>query len=363
MSKATNGLHVDQVYTTLELIGGRDALVGAEGRKPDLLVHGGMRVAKSSRFDGLVFMTSDLTLEGNLTVLQNSYLANVFADNITTDKLTIDELCLGDIKANIVTANVVNTGSFTTDDLTVTNACVTDALQVDDVQSKSGNAITMADISINTIDAQTVNTTMLCAGTTKVTGDLTVDGDIFGNLVHVIGNCIQSPDASARVCVADGARVDVDGLTTFNGDVCITGGLQTDSFESKTGGNITVTSDVDIDAAQTLYVSTISGHSPITFTDSIVVPAITVAGPVIGGFQALAALDAGATLPGNATVCFLEDMGGVTGNFALEPPLTMAAGQVLHVYNNTAFDTTGNVITTAGSGATLVCNGSIWAQL
>ena len=116
---ATFGNHIDKRYTSLELIGGKYCDIGNNNTRPDLIVHGGAHIGATSCFDALVYIKQDLTIEGNITVLQNTYLSNIYSaetitDAVITDHVITDNIivpltssCL-DIQGNVCVSGTLN---------------------------------------------------------------------------------------------------------------------------------------------------------------------------------------------------------------------------------------------------------------
>ncbi len=94
---ATFGLHIDKRFTSLELIGGRYCDIGNDNIRPDLTVFGGAHIGGASVFDSLVFVKQDLTVEGNLTIIQNTYLTHIYATNIVSELVIADIVETGNI--------------------------------------------------------------------------------------------------------------------------------------------------------------------------------------------------------------------------------------------------------------------------
>ncbi len=90
MKKASQSLHIDQVFSTLELLGGKACMLGNPAFKPDLLVAGGIRVGKTSIFEDMIVAAKDMTIEGNLTVLNNTVVGDFYAQNIVADSITVN---------------------------------------------------------------------------------------------------------------------------------------------------------------------------------------------------------------------------------------------------------------------------------
>ena len=72
-ARASSSQHVTQLFTTLELNGGRNA----DNNPPDLLVRGGAVINKDLVAHGSIVSGGDVTMEGNLTVINETLLTNV----------------------------------------------------------------------------------------------------------------------------------------------------------------------------------------------------------------------------------------------------------------------------------------------
>lgn len=162
---ATRDFHVDKRHTALELIGGYDCYPDMPARRPDLTVQGGMRILKTACLEGdLTLIKGDATIEGNLTVLQTSYLANVFAEKITADAICVDDLSVGNLDAVCITTDkiVANTATFVDTTTANLNAmCIT-------TDKISGNTATFVDITTANLTAMLVTTEELVAANADI---------------------------------------------------------------------------------------------------------------------------------------------------------------------------------------------------
>jgi hypothetical protein len=164
-NNASKGLEIDAKFTALELIGSRDAYPDNPLRRPDLLVHGGMRVKQTSCFEGdLTLIKRDLAVEGNTTVVGSLYLANVYADAVTADMM-----CIQTLKADVTLINSGNVVNLTTNEANITNLNVTtgniEHLDVTSITS-TGNVI-----ELNTSGATTPNVGPIAGNAAVIPGD------------------------------------------------------------------------------------------------------------------------------------------------------------------------------------------------
>ena len=104
-NRASRNFHIDKVFTTLELIGGRDC-TDPNLYRPDLIVWGGVSVGKTSCFAGDLVVKQDVMVDGNLNVIGNTYLNQVMADTITVDNLVTDLITVGPNDTLTIKGNV-----------------------------------------------------------------------------------------------------------------------------------------------------------------------------------------------------------------------------------------------------------------
>jgi hypothetical protein len=149
---SSKSLHIDKRITSLELTGGKECNFQQLSSAPDLIVYGGAHISKASCFDDLILFKKDVTIQGNLTTFQDSYLPNIYGDTITplADCLTVNgNLCvnentllkgdltvLGNIGGNITftlpdTLNVRSINVF--DSATMNDVCISGNLLVENV--------------------------------------------------------------------------------------------------------------------------------------------------------------------------------------------------------------------------------------
>lgn len=199
MQGATRDFHVDKRFTALEIIGGYDCTPDMPSRRPDLTVNGGMRVMKTACLEGpMTLIKGDGTIEGNLTVLQNSYFGNVFAEKMFFDQLGLTNL---DLAGNLSADNIV------------------------------GNSVT---ISSDAVVGGKVTAQNMCTQTLQVLGKVTVD-DVCGNTLTVnqdaefLGNLIGGQAVAGGYGTAAGTDAGVtiaDNVLVFH----ITAGTETGAF-------------------------------------------------------------------------------------------------------------------------------------
>ena len=269
---ATRDFHVDKRHTALELIGGYDSYPDMPQRRPDLTVRGGMRIKKTACFDGdLVLIRGDNTIEGNLTVLQNSYLANVYAENLFLDQFCVDNIeVFGNLSANHIFGNTAVIAN-------VEDVCLK-------TEKINGNTATFVDTTTSNLTADCVTTTKLIGTTATLQtidglqkiggpGDLLIcnDGDLIlqptGDVIlsniamdfdltkSILSNvrAVQAAagcpleletDAGFKVVIAGGNGIDMSATDLCNGlNATFTGKVTTDDMCSntlQTTGDVTV---------------------------------------------------------------------------------------------------------------------------
>jgi hypothetical protein len=169
---SSKSLHIDKRITSLELTGGKECSFVQVSSAPDLIVYGGAHIHKASCFDDLILFKKDVTIQGNLTVLQDSYLPNIYSDTINpfSDCLTVNG-----------------------------NLCVNESLTVDEDTLLKGDLTVLGSIIGN---ITLPNLTNLVAETLHVTedsqfdGNVTISGDLIapGDCLNIIGNVCISGD-------------------------------------------------------------------------------------------------------------------------------------------------------------------------
>lgn len=217
MSQASSaGKHIDQYFTTLELNGGRDAFcqeIG--GRKPDLLVHGGMLVQKTSCFHGLTVFGNEVTIEGNITVIGDSYLRTVFADEIVTCNISCpyDDLFI-DGNVNVSGGLTIHQDSEFYGNV-VFYGNVQGIIDVDVVLVAGngividGNLISLAD-NINIVGNLDVGK-KLTAEQFCVLGDATFLGNVYGMPELVAGNNIVITELAGNAIISTSNDITIGG--------------------------------------------------------------------------------------------------------------------------------------------------------
>jgi len=177
---ATKDLHIDKRFTALELIGGYDCYPDMPQRRPDLSVAGGFRVGKTACFEGdVTLFQGDTTVEGNLTVLQNSYLANVFAERFFIDNFVMENMDIyGNLVANNIIGNVATIANITTECLEATKVV--------------GGVGSFGSL---TIDGNIEIDSLTVAGDAYIAGKLTVDG-LIDPTGLVLDGQLSSPAAA-----------------------------------------------------------------------------------------------------------------------------------------------------------------------
>ena len=358
----------------------------------DLNVNGNVAVQGDSTFTGKM-TTGDMCAD-TLLVNQSGTVTMNFD---VIGKVTADDICANTIQALVdvtignsivVQGDATVAGKLTVAGLIDPTGLVLDGQTFAPVVTSDTEGLLWVDSSVMPAvlkfgEGGNTHPVLMTDGSTPFTGNLDMNGFEINNVSWVDG----------RDVAADGATMDAhvgDATIHFTEDSILHAfikGLGADDHTQyahlggRSGGQLL---NGGLNADESLYLVPNTADGPFATTGNVVVDAIidssdSTSGALIvlgglgvsknviggqavaGGFATLAAADAGVTLPDNVMVCNIT-VGTATAAFALAVPAQTLTGQVLHVYNGTAYATTG-VVTAAGAGATLVSDGVIWFQL
>lgn len=340
--RATSNWRVSPRFTNVEIIGGYNAFKGVpiQNRTVDLDVRGGVAIDKNACIGGDLVASMDAVIEGNLVVMETSYLGNVFASTIfadgiivqtanVTDKLNVQDLCVdGDAVFNGNITGISITGMVDFDEINVSGKATLGELCVDGDAEFNGNIIGNINFP-GDIDV----------GGKATLGELCVDGDTVFN-GNITGISITG--------MVDFDEIDVSGKATV-GELCSLGNvigsngsfdhLSSNIISSNSESDLFVDSDTQI--AGTLQVQTsvttaaLSGDTLNLTQDAFVSGNITGAGKTIleelcvnanttlegvsigGPFELGGNISGLATLDGNGEVMVVNPLVTSSTNFSL----------------------------------------------
>jgi len=293
---ATKNFHVDKRLTALELTGGYDCYPDMPQRRPDLSVEGGLRVKKIACLEGgLTIIKGDATIEGNLTVLQNSFLANIYAEKITTDAIYVEDFIAGNVTANTATIDTINSHCIVTDKIIANTATFVDTTTSNlfatyiETERISGNTATLSGkLTVN--DIETIGDVMI-GGSLFILGDITLDDIVANTLVlhhdgHIAGNLVVNQDAQVNGKLTANTFQNT-GDATIGGNLLILAHLTVDDIVANTlvvhhdaliDGKLTVNGLIDPTGllldGQNSAPANVTSSQGLIWIDSSVMPAV-----------------------------------------------------------------------------------------
>jgi hypothetical protein len=207
MQRASKSIHIDHIYSNLRLTGGREAdTYRPTLNPPDLWVTGGGLFEK------------DTIMQTNLIVNGRMY-GNIFSNEIAVD---------------VLAEAYVNSGISVVSDL---NVNASKDLKVDTIKSWDGDDLTFATSNSNRINVESDGIDMQCHNLYDV-----------GNIINL--NCPELTISSTDLII-NTSNCAIGGNVSFLG-----------SFE--VAGNVSVVGNLIV---PDLYVHTIHGLSPVSFSD------------------------------------------------------------------------------------------------
>jgi len=275
--RATSNWRVSPRFTTVEIIGGYNAFKGVpkQNRTVDLDVHGGVAIDKNACIGGDLVASMDAVIEGNLVVMETSYLGNVFASDIVADsimvstanvtsKLNVQDLCVeGDAVFNGNVTGISITGMVAFDEIDVSGKATVGELCVDGDAEFNGNII----------------------GNLSFSGDIDVTGKATLGELCVDSDSVFNGNITGTVVSLE--EIDVSGKATV-GELCVQGNViaTSGSFDHISSNIISSSSDLFIDSdtqiAGTLEVQTSVTTSGFSGDTLNLTQDATIAGNIIG---------------------------------------------------------------------------------
>jgi hypothetical protein len=323
--------------------------------------------------DGIDMAGTDLCNAGKLTVDQT--MANTIQ--------TTGDVVVGNTL--IVQADATIAGKLTVTGLIDPTGLLLDGQPSAPVVSGAGQGLIWVDTSVMPVklifeEGGNTHTVALVDVPTPLSGNLDMNGYEIFNVSWVDGRNVSADGVTLDAHVADTtihfteASIDHGNIAGLGDDDHAQYALLDGRYASQTlvggtnAGNtlVLVPNSGDVATGNVIIQGTIdstsSSSGSLLVAGGLGVTKNVVGGQAVaGGYGTIGAADAGITLPDDKHVVLIT-AGTATGAFAVAAPAQTLVGQVLHIYNNSGFATTGIVIAN-GAGATLVCDGTSWYQL